>query len=122
MAKQGQRGDGVEEISVVADARLFQSGKEIVACEEDGIEDLRPETPHLWEPKAKGLYDKKDFHYVAEEDANIECPAGERLPWRMTSEEKGRTLHRYWSSLPVRNVMKDNARRVKSRRVTRWET
>jgi transposase len=118
MAKQACEAMDVEELTVVADAGYFK-GEEIVACEEAGIEAYVPK-PQTSGNKAKGLYDKKDFHYVVEEDV-YRCPAGERLPWRMTSEEKGRTLHRYWSSACQGCAMKSQCTTGKERRVTRWE-
>jgi DNA repair exonuclease SbcCD ATPase subunit len=118
MAKQAREAMDVEELTVVADAGYFK-GEEIVACEEAGIETYVPK-PQTSGNKAKGLYDKKEFHYVAEEDA-YRCPAGERLPWRMTNEEKGRTLHRYWSAVCQECALKSQCTTGKERRVTRWE-
>ena len=38
--------------------------------------------------KAEGRFGKQDFRYVAGEDVYI-CPAGERLAYHYTNEEKG---------------------------------
>jgi hypothetical protein len=46
--------------------------------------------------KAKSHFGKQDFRYVKEEDVYI-CPAGKRLAYHYTNEEKGLTLHRYWT-------------------------
>ncbi len=44
--------------------------------------------------KAEGRFAKQDFRSRAAEDVYI-CPAGERLIYHFTSEEKGLTLRRY---------------------------
>ena len=41
--------------------------------------------------KAEGRFGKQDFVYVAEDDVDL-CPAGERLSYRYTNEEDGKTL------------------------------
>ena len=46
---------------------------------------------------AKGRFGKQDFIYVAADDVYL-CPAGERLPYRYTNEEDGKTLRRYWTT------------------------
>lgn len=45
---------------------------------------------------AKGLFDRRDFIYIPKDD-EYRCPAGERLPNRMTTVEKNKTMARYWS-------------------------
>ena len=44
--------------------------------------------------KAEGRFGKQDFRYVAEEDVYV-CPAGERLAYSYTTEDKGLVVHRY---------------------------
>ena len=68
----------------------------------------------------KGLYSKRDFLYHAEDD-EYECPAGERLIWRFTTEERGQTLHKYWSSACPGCPIKAQCTTAKNRRVARWE-
>ncbi len=46
--------------------------------------------------KALGKFDRSVFRYIAADD-EYECPAGQRMARRQTSEEKDMTLHRYWS-------------------------
>ena len=70
--------------------------------------------------KAKGRFVKADFRYVADKDVYV-CPAGEILPRHMTSEEKGLTLHRYWTNACTRCSIKDQCTVGNERRVTRWE-
>ena len=69
---------------------------------------------------AKGLYDRRDFIYIAEND-EYRCPAGERLPNRMTTVEKGKNMIRYWSSNCQTCKLKSKCTPSKQRRVTRWE-
>ena len=47
--------------------------------------------------KAKGRFVKQDFRYVTDEDVYI-CPAGGRLAYRFTNEERGLRLRRYWTT------------------------
>src|SRR5215813_6850435 len=86
---------GMDRLDVVADRGYFDSG-EILACEEAGITVTLPK-PQTSGNKAKGRFVKQDFRYVAEEDVYL-CPAGERLTYRYTNEEDGKTLRRYWTT------------------------
>jgi hypothetical protein len=47
--------------------------------------------------KAAGRFGKQDFRYVAAEDVYI-CPAGQRLAYFFTTEDKGLVLRRYRTS------------------------
>jgi hypothetical protein len=67
-----------------------------------------------------GLFDKKDFRYVAEDD-EYRCPAGQRAIRRFTRVENGQTLHHYWSSACPRCPMKARCTTGKYRRISRWE-
>lgn len=44
--------------------------------------------------KAEGRFGKQDFAYVPAEDA-YRCPAGEKLTYRYSFDEKGQSLRRY---------------------------
>ena len=46
--------------------------------------------------KSEGRFGKQDFVYVGADDIHL-CPAGERLSYRYTNEENGKTLRRYWT-------------------------
>jgi hypothetical protein len=109
---------GVDELDVVADRGYFKS-EEILACDQAGIPVTLPK-PQTSSNKKRGLFVKADFRYVADEDFYV-CPAEETLPRRMTSEEKGMTLHRYWTSACGQCPLKDQCTTGKGRRVTRWE-
>ena len=79
MAGQARTEMGVETLDAVAD-RGYYEGEEIKACEEAGITVTLPK-PMTSSAKAKGLFGKQDFVYVAEDDIYL-CPAGERLTYR----------------------------------------
>ena len=66
MAKQARTAMGAQEITVIADRGYFK-GEEILACHEAGITALVPK-PLTSSNKAKGLFDKQDFRYVADRD------------------------------------------------------
>ena len=118
MAKQARAAIDTEDLTVVADRGYFR-GEELLACDEVGITAYVPK-PETSGAQAAGRFGKNDFHYDPEVDEYC-CPAGDRLIWRMTSEEKGRTLHRYWSSNCQSCSLKSQCTPSKERRVTRWE-
>jgi hypothetical protein len=49
------------------------------------------------------------------------CPAGERAIWRMTTVERGQTLHRYWPSACPRCPIKSQCTPADYRRITSRE-
>jgi len=118
MATQARDAMGAEDLSVVADRGYFK-GEEILKCHQAGIEVTLPK-PQTSGSQAAGRFGKRDFHYVPE-DNEYRCPAGERLIWRMTTQEKGQTLHRYWSSACPHCSIKSQCTPSLYRRVTRWE-
>jgi len=101
----------------VADRGYF-SGEEILAAEQEGVTVVlpRPQTGTV----AKGQFRKRDFRYIAEDDEYV-CPAGERLIYRMTTEERGQTLHRYWTSNCPRCSLRSRCTKIPYRRIARWE-
>jgi transposase len=118
MATQARTEMGVEELEVMADRGYYKS-QEIKASEEAGLRVFIPK-PRTSGNRARGLYDRSDFRYIPSEDA-YRCPAGETLIWRMTTQEKGQNLHRYWSSNCQACPLKSKCTTGKERRVTRWE-
>src|SRR6266550_2452565 len=68
----------------------------------------------------KGRFGKQDFIYVAADDVYL-CPAGERLPYRYTNEEDGKTLRRYWTTSCQGCALKGQCTTGKERRISRWE-
>jgi len=95
MAKQARGAVGATKLTVLADRGYF-TGEEIVACERSGISTLIPK-PQTSGNRAMGLFDKRDFRYIPEDD-EYRCPAGQRAIYRFTRVENGLTIHRYWSS------------------------
>ena len=118
MSKAAKATMDVEELDVVADRGYFDS-REILACDEAGIRVTLPK-PMTSGNKAKGRFVKGDFRYLPEEDVYI-CPAGERLAYRFSGEEKGLTSRRYWTNVCGCCAIKDRCTPAKERRVTRWE-
>jgi transposase len=118
MAKQAQTAMDAEALDAIAD-RGYYTGEEILDCERAGI------TPYVPKPltsgaKAAGRFGKQDFIYIAEDNA-YRCPAGERLPWRFTSVEDGKTLHAYFTSACLTCLLKSQCTTGKERRIRRWE-
>jgi hypothetical protein len=107
-----------DSLTVLADRGYF-SGEQILGCERVGIATLVPK-PLTSGSKADGRFDKRDFVYDTERD-EYRCPAGERAIWRMTTVERGMTLHRYWSSACPKCPIKAQCTPSDYRRVTRWE-
>jgi transposase len=118
MAKQTKAALEVDKLDAVADRGYF-NGEEILACEEAGITVTLPK-PMTSGNKAKGRFVKADFRYVAGEDVYI-CPAGERLKYYFTNEEKGLRLRRYWTNACRTCPIKHRCTTGVQRRITRWE-
>ncbi len=108
----------VESLDAVADRGYFSSA-EILACEEAGITVTLPK-PMTSNSKAEGRFGKQDFRYLAEEDVYM-CPAGEKLAYHYTVEEKGLVLRRYWTNACQDCAIKNACTTGKERRITRWE-
>ena len=118
MAKAAKTALGRDEMSVVADKGYF-SGREILACHEDGIITTLPR-PETSGNRKKGRYVKADFAYDAEADV-YRCPAGETLTYRYTTEEGGLVVRRYWTNACQTCPAKARCTTGKERRITRWE-
>jgi transposase len=118
MAKRAKEAMGVSHLDVVADRGYFK-GEEVLACDEDNITTYLPR-PLTSRNTKKGLFSKRDFIYHAEDD-EYECPAGERLIWRFSTEENGQVVHKYWSSNCPDCPMRARCTTSKYRRVARWE-
>ena len=118
VAKEAKATLGVANLDAVADRGYFSS-EEILACENAGITVTLPK-PMTSNSKAEGRFGKQDFRYVTDEDVYI-CPAGERLPYRYTTEENGLTLRRYWTNACRSCGIKRACTTSKERRITRWK-
>ncbi len=118
MARAAKTALGRDEMSAVADKGYF-SGREILACHEDGITTTLPR-PETSGNRVKGKYVKADFAYDAGADV-YRCPAGETLTYRYTTEEDGLVLRRYWASVCQSCPLKARCTTGRERRITRWE-
>jgi len=118
VAKETKATLEVEKLDAVADRGYFNS-EEILACEEAGITVTLPK-PMTSNSKAEGRFGKQDFVYVAEDDVYL-CPAGERLSYRYTNEEDGKTLRRYWTTACQACALKSKCTTARERRISRWE-
>lgn len=118
MAKQARDAMASETLAVVADRGYFKS-EEILACHDADITAYVPK-PMTSSAKADGRFNKDAFVYDATKNEYI-CPAGEALPWRFSSIEKGMNMHCYWSSKCQGCALKTQCAPSKNRRVRRWE-
>jgi transposase len=109
---------GADHLDAVADRGYFNS-IEILACEQADITVTLPK-PMTSGAKADGRFGKQDFVYLPREDV-YRCPAGEKLTYRYTNEEDGKTLHRYWTTACPRCPLKSQCTTGPERRITRWE-
>lgn len=109
---------GVDKLEAVADRGYFH-GEEIKTCADAGIEVTLPK-PMTSGAKAEGRFGKQDFVYKPDEDV-YRCPAGERLAYRMTTDEDGKIVRRYWTSACASCPLKSTCTTGKERRISRWE-
>jgi transposase len=118
MSKKTKVALDVEELDVVADRGYFDS-EQILECDRADITVTLPK-PQTSTAKARGRYGKQDFRYVADDDVYI-CPAGERLAFHYSNEERGLILRRYWTNACQACAIRDQCTTGKERRITRWE-
>jgi transposase/macrodomain Ter protein organizer (MatP/YcbG family) len=109
---------GAEHLAAVADRGYFNS-PEILACEQADITVTLPK-PMTSGAKSDGRYGKQDFVYLPSEDV-YRCPAGEKLSYRYTNEEDGRTLRHYWTTACRHCPLKSRCAKANERRIKRWE-
>jgi transposase len=118
MAKEAKATLGMDNLDVVADRGYFDS-EEILACEESSIAVTLPK-PLTSSAKAEGRFGKQDFVYVVGDDVYL-CPAGERLTYRYTNVEEGKTLRRYWTTACLTCALKPKCTTGRERRISRWQ-
>jgi len=87
MTTQAKEALAVDALEVVVDRGYFK-GEEVLACDEDNITTFL-HRPLTFGSIKKGLHTKRDFMFRPDDD-EYECPAGERLIYRFTTEEKVR--------------------------------
>jgi len=118
IAMQAKEVLGAEHLDAVAD-RGYYNSTEIKACDDAGITVTLPK-PMTSGAKADGRFGKQDFVYVPTEDV-YRCPAGEKLPHRMTTEENGKMMRRYWTNACPNCPLKSKCTTGNERRIPRWE-
>ena len=118
IASQAKDVLGVDKLEAIADRGYF-SGEQILACDQSGIAVTLPK-PMTSGIEAKGRFGKQDFVYLSDEDV-YRCPAGEKLKYYYTNEEKGQKLRRYWTNACRHCALKHRCTTGPQRRITRWE-
>ena len=118
IAMQAKEVLGAEHLDAVAD-RGYYNSTEIKACDDAGIAVTLPK-PMTSGAKADGRFGKQDFVYLPTEDV-YRCPAGEKLTYRYTNEESGRTLRHYWTTTCPQCPLKSQCTNGPERRIKRWE-
>ena len=118
IATQAKAVLGADHLDAVADRGYFNS-PEILACEQANITVTLPK-PMTSGAKSQGRFGKQDFVYLSSEDV-YRCPAGEKLTYRFTREEAGKTVRRYWTTACSRCPLKSQCTPGPQRRITRWE-
>ena len=118
MAERAKDALEVDCLEAVGD-RGYDNGEEILACEQAGVTVTLPR-PLTSGSTSKGRFAKQDFRYDETRDVYI-CPAGETLTYRFTIQEKGLTLHRYWTNACRDCAVKQQCTTSRERRITRWE-
>jgi transposase len=118
IASQAKEVLGAEHLDAVADRGYFSS-PEILACEQANITVTLPK-PMTSGAKSAGRFGKQDFVYLPNEDV-YRCPAGEKLTYRYTNEESGRTLRHYWTGACRHCPLKSQCAKANERRIKRWE-
>ena len=118
MGRQAREALGVDKLEAVAD-RGYYNSTEIKACDDAGIAVTLPK-PMTSGAKSDGRFGKQDFVYNAAEDV-YRCPAGEKLAYRMTTEQDGKMMRRYWTNACPNCLLKSKCTTGNERRIPRWE-
>lgn len=118
MARQAKAAMEANNLQAIADRGYF-NGEEIVACEQEGITPLVSK-PMTSSAKAEGRFDKEDFVFDPAA-GEYKCPAGKRLIWRFSTEERGGLIHKYWSSDCPRCDIREKCTTSQYRRVSRYD-
>lgn len=118
MKRHVQQALGREALTVIADRGYFSS-VEILACEEQGASPLVPK-PMTSNNRAQGLFDKRDFIYLAQSDEYL-CPADERAQWRFRRIEGDLVVDKYWSSSCPACTLRSRCTNGIYSRIARWE-
>ena len=118
MAKQAKTALATDELTVFADRGYYRS-EELKDCEEANITTYLPK-PQTSGNQAKGQFGRDAFHYIVEDD-EYECPAGLRLVYHTTMQDRGKALLCYWTSKCRTCAIKAQCTSGTYRKMTRWE-
>jgi transposase len=118
MGRQAREALGVDRLEAVAD-RGYYNSTEIKTCDDAGVAVTLPK-PMTSGAKSDGRFGKQDFVYNAAEDV-YRCPAGEKLAYRMTTEQDGKMMRRYWTNACPNCPLKSKCTTGNERRIPRWE-
>src|SRR5712675_1608621 len=118
MAKEAKTTLQAETLEAVAD-RGYYNSTEIKACDDAGVAVTLPK-PMTSGAKSDGRFGKQDFVFNAAEDV-YRCPAGEKLAYRMTTEQDGKMMRRYWTNACPNCPLKSKCTTGNERRIPRWE-
>lgn len=109
----------VDALTVIAD-RGYYKGEEIKACEDTNITLYIPKSDTSGN-RAKGTFTKDKFIYIADVD-EYECPAGQRMTYRYSNEQKGKSIRYYATPACTACAIKGKCTTGKgARRMRRWE-
>jgi transposase len=118
MAKQAKSVIATKELTAVADRGYYRS-EELKDCEEANITTYLPK-PQTSGNQAKGQFGRDAFHYIAADD-EYECPAGLRLVYHMTTQDRGKVVLCYWTYKCRMCNIKAQCTSGVYRKMTRWE-
>jgi transposase len=104
--------------TIIADEGYYR-GEELLACKEANITAYVAKSDTSGK-RGKGEFNRNQFEYLPDED-QYECPAGERLIYRFTSQEAGKQIRRYWSSACPNCPIRSQCTPSQNRRLSRWE-
>ncbi len=118
MAKQAKTTLAVDVLTVFADRGYYRS-EELKDCEEANITTYLPK-PQTSGNQAKGQFGRDAFHYIVEDD-EYECPAGQRLVYHTTKQDRGKAVLCYWTYKCRMCTIKAQCTSGAYRKMTRWE-
>jgi len=118
MAKQAKSVIATEELTAVADRGYYRS-EDILDCDKANITTYLPK-PQTSGNQAKGQFGRDAFRYIVE-DNEYECPAGQRLVYHMTTQDRGKTILCYWTYKCRMCSIKAQCTSGVHRKMTRWE-
>lgn len=119
LAVQAKENLGVEKLEVVADTGYCTTAQ-VVHCQEQGITAYVPKADTSANT-AQGLFGKSRFIYDSAQDIYL-CPAGAKLTYRFSTQEKERELRYYRTSDCKACALKKQCTRNKGNRtLTREE-